>query len=237
MNKEVIVIYMSIHNGNTKKIAEAMARALHCESISAESIKSRDLSKYQYIGLGSGIYFTSHHPEIIKIAEQLRSNQSVFLFSSHGSPFLGKYHMKLKNVLNKSRISVLGEFSCKGYDCTGPYNLYHGGNKGKPNERDLYKAEKFAKRILPQYNKKVEVPMGKHVGIDKQSCIGCSMCTKVCPMKVLEVIEGKVLVRRDEDCIHCNQCMNNCKEGAITVVHTKREMIAIVKKHTWRKSM
>jgi ferredoxin len=237
MNKEVIIIYKSIFNGNTKKIAQAMAKALHCEAISSDNADSRDLSVYRYVGLGSGIYFTSHHPDIMKIAVRLNSNQSVFIFSSHGAPFLGKYHKPLQDILKKAGISVIGEFSCKGYDCTGPYNLYHGGNKGKPSEKDLYKAEKFVKKILPQYDSKVTVPGGKHIGIDRNACSGCGVCAKVCPMKVLEVIEGSIVIHNEEDCIHCNLCMKNCKEGAIAVVHTKKELIGIAKKHAWRKSL
>lgn len=237
MNKEVIIIYKSIFNGNTKKIAQAMAGALHCEVISSESAESRDLSTYKYVGLGSGIYFTSHHPEIMKIASRLNSNQRAFVFSSHGAPFLGKYHKPILEVLSKTGISVIGEFSCKGYDCTGPYNLYHGGNKGKPNEKDLYKAKKFVKKILPEYDKKIIVPTGKHIGVDKQSCIGCGACAKVCPMKVIEVKDGSIVIHNEEDCIHCNLCMKNCKEGAITVVHTKKELFNIARKHAWRKSL
>lgn len=237
MNKEVIIIYKSIYNGNTKKIAEAMARALHCEAIPSELAKSRELSSYRYIGLGSGIYFTSPHKDIITTAKQLQTGQSVFLFSTHGAPYLGKYHKSLLGILRGLNIPVIGEFSCRGYDCTGPYNLYHGGNKGKPSEKDIYKAERFVKRILPQYHKRVEVPDGKHVGIDKKACISCGACIKVCPMKVLKKTDEGVMVQNDEDCIHCNLCLNNCKEGAITVVHTKRELIGIAKKHAWRTSL
>lgn len=51
-----------------------------------------NLSEYDIVGLGSGIYFTSHHPLLLKIAENLNEQQKVFIFSTHGNPFLGKYH-------------------------------------------------------------------------------------------------------------------------------------------------
>lgn len=38
---------------------------------------------------------------------------------------------------------MLGEFGCKGYDTFGPFKLVGGIAKGRPNERDLEKAQAF----------------------------------------------------------------------------------------------
>lgn len=237
MREKIIIIYQSIYNGNTKKVALAMANALHCEAISCEVASQRDLAEYTYVGLGSGIYFTSHHPELLKIAAQLGKGQQAFLFSTHGAPIRGSYHNTLSEILAKQQVKVMGHFSCRGYDCTGPYNLYHGGNKGKPNEKYLLRAAKFVRRLLPQFTYEVNVPEGKHVWIDTARCVQCGCCYTICPMNVFEKQGASIQVKSEEDCVHCNLCLKNCKCGAIGIKHTKRELIGIAKKHAWRKSL
>lgn len=41
MKEKIIIIYQSIYNGNTRKIAIAMANALHCEVITCEVASKR----------------------------------------------------------------------------------------------------------------------------------------------------------------------------------------------------
>lgn len=77
-----------------------------------------------------------------------KNNQKVFLFSTHGSPFLGKYHNKLKKELENNHIEIIGEFSCKGYDLMGLYKIVGGAHKGRSNEKDLEKAVRFIARFI-----------------------------------------------------------------------------------------
>ena len=49
----------------------------------------------------------------------------------------------LAQIAGKKGCPVLGEFGCKGYDTFGPFKLVGGIAKGRPNERDLEKAEAF----------------------------------------------------------------------------------------------
>jgi ferredoxin len=51
--------------------------------------------------------------------------------------------------------------------------------------------------------------------IDKNKCVGCSACSKVCPVGA---ISGKVKEPFEIDpskCIKCGACMARCKFGAI----------------------
>lgn len=231
-----LVVYESIYHGNTEKIAKAMSRALNCEGISCDIALKKDLDEYDIIGLGSGIYFTSHHPLLLKIAEQLNRKQKVFIFSTHGSPFLGKYHLPLKKVLKNKRIDVLGEFSCKGYDCTGPFVLIGGGNIGKPNERDEDRAFKFALRFV-QNNKNMNEFRGTNILVNDKACIGCRQCIEKCPLNILKLERGKIVCDQEEMCIHCGLCTTVCKRNAIVIKHSKMELVKMAIKHAQKKSL
>lgn len=48
-------------------------------------------------------------------------------------------------------------------------------------------------------------------------CVGCGMCTSVCPRGVLALEDGRVsLVMRDR-CIECGACATNCPTAALSV--------------------
>lgn len=53
--------------------------------------------------------------------------------------------------------------------------------------------------------------------VDEASCTGCGICADVCPMNVIEIIEGKAHPVRVDDCIACRACESQCPQGAITV--------------------
>lgn len=52
---------------------------------------------------------------------------------------------------------------------------------------------------------------------DPDLCIGCEMCSVVCPHGVFRM-DGRVAqLVRVESCIECGACQRNCPVGAITV--------------------
>lgn len=53
--------------------------------------------------------------------------------------------------------------------------------------------------------------------LDKDRCIGCGLCTHVCPHGVFEMIDGKAQIVDLDGCIECGACVNNCPENAIEV--------------------
>jgi ferredoxin len=219
------------------RLAKAMAYRLNCRIADVQEALSMDLSAYKAIGLGSGIYFTSHHPKILELAGRLDPFQKAFIFSSRGGPFLGNYHKPLKEELSKRNIDFIGEFSSKGFDCTGPFIIIHGGNKGRPNEKDEQKAERFISAILPQYVKDLNiVPKGRFVHVD-DACVGCGKCTDVCPMKVFVLRENKSAAINERACIHCSLCQKECPSQAISIQHTAFEAIGIAKRHAKKKSL
>lgn len=53
--------------------------------------------------------------------------------------------------------------------------------------------------------------------LDEDTCIGCGMCTVVCPHQVF-VLEGdKAVIRAFDACMECGACALNCPVKAINV--------------------
>jgi len=73
----------------------------------------------------------------------------------------------------------------------------------------LEKVEKGEAKINPP----VEIPKnfrGKIV-YDRDECIGCKLCIKVCPAEAIEFIPDKKKIRIHLDhCIFCSQCNDIC---------------------------
>ena len=52
---------------------------------------------------------------------------------------------------------------------------------------------------------------------DAKKCIGCRICTDVCPHQVLEMNDKKASLFDKDACIECGACAINCPVGAFTV--------------------
>ena len=55
------------------------------------------------------------------------------------------------------------------------------------------------------------------VELDRDACVGCRMCVKVCPHGVFEMRENKAIIVGEQRCIECGACQLNCHYDAVTV--------------------
>jgi len=53
--------------------------------------------------------------------------------------------------------------------------------------------------------------------LDEQKCIGCSLCTEVCPHGVFEMQGKKAGIVDFNACMECGACVGNCPADAISV--------------------
>jgi flavodoxin len=144
---KAIVIYTSIHHGNTKKVAEVIAKALKAKLVDLTKA-TPNISKYDLIGFGSGIYFYRHHKKLLEFVDNLPCiNKKAFIFSTKGAGSAASHHRALRRRLLNKGLKVVGEFSCKGWDTYTLLKLFGGINKGHPDKEDLMKAERFAKSL------------------------------------------------------------------------------------------
>jgi len=144
-----IIICKSVHQGNTEEVAEVMAEVLDCEVKEPEEVDG--VEGYDLVGFGSGIYFTNFHESIFDLIEKVEGNSKAFIFSTSGLPnirVLHDFEGKLKEKLEDNDFEVVGSFNCRGYDDYGPLKYIDGIHNGRPNEKDLRNAGKFAKELI-----------------------------------------------------------------------------------------
>jgi flavodoxin len=140
-----VIIYASVHHGNTKKVVEAIAGECEVELIDATQIKDEDLSGYEAVGFASGIYYSKFHQSVLKFAaDNLPENKKVFYICTNG----GNASYKSIEAIAKEKHAVeISRFSCKGYDTFGPFKLVGGLAKGHPDDKDLKDAVSFFKGL------------------------------------------------------------------------------------------
>jgi flavodoxin len=153
--KAIIFLYS---NGNTKKIANAIAlkinaSVLYIEAIDNNKINFSALEEYELIGFGSGIDSDKHFRPLLDFAEKLpnTSNKKAFVFSTCGvydNEKMINDHKTLKTILHNKGFITIGDFSCPGHNTNSFLKIFGGLNKGRPNANDLRNAEKFAETLL-----------------------------------------------------------------------------------------
>jgi NAD-dependent dihydropyrimidine dehydrogenase PreA subunit len=55
------------------------------------------------------------------------------------------------------------------------------------------------------------------LGFDQVRCVGCGMCTLVCPRGVWSLNNGTAHIQDRNACMECGACATNCPAGAISV--------------------
>jgi flavodoxin len=147
-----LIIYVSLHHGNTEKVARAMADVLGAVPLQVKQADSDMLDPYDLIGFGSGIYFGRHHRSLLDFVDRLPviENKKAFIFSTSGLRRIWLVHdfdRALEERLRHKGFDIIGEFSCRGLDTYRATRLVGGINRGRPDTRDLQRAEDFARVI------------------------------------------------------------------------------------------
>ena len=56
----------------------------------------------------------------------------------------------------------------------------------------------------------------KNIKIDKDKCIGCSLCANICPTNNIQIVNKKAISK--DKCAMCYGCVNRCPKKAITLL-------------------
>ena len=123
--------------GNTKKLAEAMAKALGVEALPiSEGIDE----PVDILLLGNSYYAFSIDPEVRKFVCSLDRNKVGRIVSFGSAAMLNSTWKKVKAEADKAGIPMAEqEFHCRGE--------FKGVHKGRPNAEDLAAAAAFAESL------------------------------------------------------------------------------------------
>jgi len=145
---KTLIIYKSVHQMNTEKVAKAMAEVINADLRKVEEVKPAMLAEYDLIGFGSGIYYGKHHKTLLDFVAGLpQQDKAAFVFSTSGGA-MKIMHRELRAALVQKGFAIKGEFTCPGFEMYGVFKLIGGFRRGHPNAKDLKKARAFAKGLL-----------------------------------------------------------------------------------------
>ena len=153
-----LIVLISYHHNNTRKIAEIFSRVLDAPVESTQQLSPEDLQEYDLVGFGSGIYSEQHHETLLDFAERLPQvvEKKAFIFSTCGAPekFLEetrlgnpKFHLALREKPRAKGYIIVDEFIYPGLNTNGFLRHFGGLNIGRPSAEDLKNAEAFAQNL------------------------------------------------------------------------------------------
>ena len=126
--------------GNTKRLAETIARAIGTEALPLESPIQEPVD---VLFLGNSYYAFSIDPEVRTFIQSLDNVKVGRIVNFGSAAMLNSTWKKVKVETDKVRIHLDDrEFHCKGE--------FKGIHKGRPNEKDLAAAAAFAKTIMSE---------------------------------------------------------------------------------------
>ena len=157
---DAAIVYVSLHHGNTRRVAEAMAEPLGAALLSVEEATKQDGQSLDLVGFGSGIYFGRHHSSLVDFVRNMKAMPPrCFVLSTAGiSSLAGLWHRTLVQQIRQRNSEVIGQFCAPGWDTVGPLWLFGGLHRRRPDENDLSRAAQFARDIKAKVD---VVPLGR----------------------------------------------------------------------------
>ena len=122
--------------GNTKRLAEAMAKELGVEAL---PISVSVNEAVDYLFLGNSYYAFNIDPEVKAFVSSLDKDKIGKIVNFGSAAMLNSTYKKVKEVADKAGIAMdEKEFHCKGE--------FKGIHKGRPNNDDIAAAVEFVKK-------------------------------------------------------------------------------------------
>ncbi len=131
-----VEVYYYSKGGNTKKLADAVAKAV---GAAAKDVGTPLENKADILFLGSSLYAGGFDPAVADFIAKYGSQIGTLV--CFGSSASGKSTFnKVKALAEEKGVKVYDEF----YNCPGHFLFLH---KNRPNQEDLDKAAAFAKKV------------------------------------------------------------------------------------------
>ena len=242
----MIGIYFS-GTGNTKYCIEKFLEECgdDIKSYSIEDEKAAlEIKKHEKIVIAYPVYY-SNIPKILSDFIRNNSNiwqdKEVFIIATMGL-FSGDGAGILARLLKSFGAKILGGLHLKMPDCISDVKLL---KRTLDENREIVKKAEDKIKITAENFKKKEfsqegIGLFYHIAglfgqrlycynatknysdklkIDREKCIGCGICAKLCPMINIEIIENKAVA--SNMCTKCFRCVNKCPKQAITLIGKK----------------
>ena len=147
----LLVLY-SYHHKNTEKVAKVFAKVLDAQIKTPQQTEPEELQQYDLIGFGAGIDSGKHYKPVLDFADKLTpvNNKNAFIFSTAGltgDKKRAKDHLAIREKLESKGYKIVNEFQCKGFNTNSFIKYFGGMNRGRPNAKDLKRAEMFAHKM------------------------------------------------------------------------------------------
>jgi flavodoxin len=143
---KTLIIYVSIYQFNTQKIAETMAEVLDATLMEPEEVQVDTLKDYDLIGFGAGIYWGRFYKRLRNFIKTLPvfEEKKAFLFATCGNEMPSK---SIEKILAKKGFNLVGKFFCFGHNTWFLAKFLNRERKGKPDSQDLQQAREFAESL------------------------------------------------------------------------------------------
>jgi len=236
--KSVILYYFS-GSGNTLKVAMHVKETFEKKGYTCaikkmedvESVESKQLSAYEYVGLLFPVAIQSTFPLVWDFISGLPTmeNQKIFMIDTMEA-FSGGVVGPVKKVLEK-----------KGYHCMAALEVkmissmrikpVNNSEMNQKNNRALLESEKFIQDMLDgnchwgrvpvlsdwmrdiSLNRKIWTKTSRQLSLNHEKCIKCKICIKNCPTKALSMVDDKIAIDHTL-CMSCMRCVHNCPKDA-----------------------
>ncbi len=226
-----MIIYFSA-TGNSEHIAKRIATKTNDEAISITNIKEVNAN---ILGIISPTYAWGLPLIVKEYLEQLcfiNKPEYIYFVASYGTT-CGATAYFINDILKAKGLSLSSSFSVKMPDTWTP--IFDLSDKDKI-KRINNKADKEIDLIIDKINKrqlgentknKAPVILSKIVHesmyenmrktknfVVEDSCIGCGLCLRNCPIKAIELKNNKPVWTKDK-CVMCLSCLHHCPKFAI----------------------
>lgn len=242
-----LIIYFS-QTGGTERIAQKIKQGIlnqgnSCDIIGIKEAKSKDLGKYDIIGIGTPTFYYREPVNVRNfiLAMEKVDGKHCILFCTHGSIIGNTFYYMNEELANRGYI-VIGTFDSYSESSIQFYpKIMHTQNH--PDEKEIEEAIEFGEKIYDislriQKGEKNLIPTFKLVDdtwwfkqanmltldvlrqmypvfkIDMSKCTQCLTCQNNCPGNTINIESDPPEVQM-EGCIYCLYCEKTCPKGAI----------------------